>query len=37
MMTKPNSCDLCQEIWNRDNLIPIPITDSQRLLLCPDC
>lgn len=37
MMTKPDSCDLCQEIWNRDNLIPILITDSQRLLLCPDC
>lgn len=37
MMIKPNSCDLCQEIWNKDNLISIPITDSQRLLLCPDC
>lgn len=36
-MTKPNSCDLCQEIWNKDNLIPIIITDSHRLLLCPDC
>lgn len=35
--TMPDSCDICQEVWNRNNLIPLDISDSQRLLICPHC
>ena len=32
----PDSCDICQEIFDRNNLIPFD-TDSRRLLICPNC
>ena len=31
-----NQCDCCKEIWNRDNLKPLLVGDT-NMFLCPDC
>lgn len=31
-----NQCNCCKEIWNKDNLKPLLVGDT-NMFLCPDC
>ncbi len=31
-----NQCDCCKEIWNKDNLKPLLVGDT-NMFLCPNC
>lgn len=36
MSVHPDLCGCCREIWNRNNLVKIPL-GKHTLQLCPDC